>query len=68
MARKNTVWGARHTLEEEEIKRTIEYYENSFNISITKLEASAIVAARSFSFHWSDKKAMDELRKLRGVL
>ena len=68
MTRKNTVWGARHILEEDEIKRTIEYYENNFSINITILEASAIIAARSQNIHWTDKKAMDALRSLRGVL
>ena len=68
MTRKNTVWGARHSLEEDEIKRTIEYYEDNFSIKVNILEASAIIAARSQDIHWSDKKAMDALRNLRGVL
>lgn len=67
MARKNTVWGARHVIEEEEIRRIIEYYQKTLGINITKLEASAIQAERSMDVMWTDKKAREILMNLRGI-
>lgn len=67
MSRRETVWGARHISENKEIDRIIEYYQKNLNVSITKLEASAILAARSMDILWSDKKAIDTLRRLRGL-
>ncbi|MFX1312075.1 MAG: hypothetical protein ACFFHD_05640 [Promethearchaeota archaeon] len=67
MSRKETVWGARHISEEVEIKRILEYYEKQFNISLTKLEASAVLAERSRNIFWSDKEAIEFVRRLRGL-
>lgn len=67
MSRKDTVWGHKHRDEDAEIKRIIEYY-GQFGISITKLEASAILAERSKDVFWTEKKARDVLLKLRGLL
>lgn len=67
MTRKNTVWGARHISEEEEIYRIIESYKNSMNTEITKLEASAIQAQRSREIFWNNDKAKKFLMKLRGI-
>lgn len=68
MARKNTIWGARHVDEDKEIKRIIEYYRKQFSIDITILEASAILAERSKSIFWNDKQARDIIMKLRGLM
>lgn len=67
MGRKETVWGARHISEDVEIKRTIDSYKELLKIDITKLEASAIVASRSQSVFWDQKKAREILSKLRGM-
>jgi len=67
MGRKDTIWGARHKLEGEEIKRIIENYKNLFNIELNILEASAIQALRSKDSFWNDKKAIDTIRRLRGI-
>lgn len=67
MSRKETVWGARHISEEKEIERIIEYYRNNLNIVITKLEASAILVSRSMDVIWNDKKAIEQIRRLRGL-
>jgi len=67
MARKNTVWGARHLMEEQEIKRIIEEYQRLFDITITKLEASAILAERSKDVFWSESKARDMIKRMRGL-
>jgi hypothetical protein len=66
MSRKNTVYGARHIKEEEEINRIMEYYENDLKLSITKLEASALQAMRSVDAYWSTEKAKKALMRLRG--
>lgn len=68
MSRKNTVWGARDKSEEDEILRIIDYYSKTFGITITKLESSAIQAARSMDVYWDENKAKEFLRKLRGVV
>lgn len=68
MSRKDTVWGARHKIEEEEIERIVEYYSNSLGTSITKLEASAIQAMRSQDITWNDSKAKKALARLRGII
>ena len=67
MGRKNTIWGARHKIEGEEINRIIESYKKLYNIDINILEASAVQAERSKDVFWNDKKAMDAIKKLRGV-
>ena len=67
MTRKDTVWGARHKIEEDEILRIIMHYKNSYNIEITKLEASAIQALRSQEIFWNDKKAKEVITRLRGI-
>jgi len=68
MTRKNTVWGARHVLEDKEIKRIINYYKKEFGISLTKLEASAIQSIRSKEIFWSEKKAKEVLIELRKII
>ena len=68
MSRKDTVWGARHVQEDEELKRITEFYADKLHIIINKLEASAVAAARSKSNVWSDKEARDFLLRLRGML
>lgn len=67
MGRKETVWGARHIKEEEEIRRIIEYFESNLNIRITKIEASAAIAARSQNLFWSDNDALKFIRSIRGI-
>ncbi len=67
MARKDTVWGARHFLEEQEIKRIVEEYKKMWDIEITKLEASAILAQRSKNAYWTAKTAKDFIGKMRGL-
>ena len=67
MSRKNTVWCARHREEEEEIKRIINYYKDAFGKELTKLEASMILAIRSKETFWPEKKAIDNLRRVKGV-
>lgn len=68
IGRKNTRIGvARHRIEDEEIDRIIEEYKRMFNIIITKLEASAIIAERSKGVFWNQNKAKDFLIKLRGL-
>jgi len=67
MGRKETVWGARHIAEAEEIKRIINEYNKLFNIQITKLEASAILAERSKSVFWDKNEARKILERLRGL-
>ena len=67
MGRKETIWGARHTSEQKEIERIIKNYKEQYNISLTILEASAIQAERSMEMFWTDKKAKDSIKKLRGV-
>lgn len=68
MARKNTVWGARHSLEQEEIERIINEFQNMLNITITKLEASVILAERSKSVFWNKNKSLDTIKRLRGII
>lgn len=68
MSRKDTVWGARHRFEEEEIERILKYYEKVLGIRITKLEASAILAKRSNLTFLSDVAAKKLIRELRGIL
>lgn len=68
MGRKETVWGARHIREDEEIKRIIEYYNKTFNIDLTILEASAIIAERSKSMFWNNKQAKEIIMRLRGLI
>ena len=68
MSRKDTVWGARHKEEELEIERIIDYYRDTLNIEITKIEASAIQAIRSRDVIWNSKKAKDVISSLRGIL
>lgn len=67
MGRKDTVWGARHVREEEEIKRIIQYYESIGINNVTKLEASAVQAMRSQDVFWNQKKAKDAVARLRGI-
>ena len=67
MGRKDTVWGARHVKEEEEIKRIIQYYESIGINNVTKLEASAVQAMRSQDVFWNQKKAKDAVARLRGI-
>lgn len=67
MSRKDTVWGARHKAEDEEIKRIIDRVYNDFNVSITKLEASYILAQRSQSVIFSKEKLMKWLKESRGI-
>ena len=68
MTRKDTVWGARHILEEEEIQRIIQYYQEELAIRITKLEASAIQAVRSSELIWNRQKAKKLISNLRGII
>jgi len=68
MTRKDTIWGARHKSEGEEISRIMEYYRANFNINVTILEASAILAERSKDTFWNEKKAREIIAKLRGLL
>ena len=68
MGRKETVWGARHVKEEEEIKRIIQYYQEIGITNVNKLEASAIQAMRSQDVFWNQKKAKDAIARLRGVV
>lgn len=67
MSRKDTIYTHRHVDEELEVGRVIELFKNRFNISITKLEASSIVAARSKSTFWSDSQLKKYLQNLRGI-
>ena len=67
MGRRETVWGARHIKEEEEIKRIMKEYTEQFGVQITKLEASAIAAMRSQEMFWNHKKAKEAISKLRGI-
>lgn len=65
MARSNTVWGARHKEEEQEIERLREEYSRRFKIRLTKLEASAVLARRSKSTSFPAnelKKMIEEMR------
>jgi len=67
MGRKDTIYCARHKIEEEEIERIIKYYKETLDREITKLDASVILAKRSRNVLWTDKKAIDEIRSVKGI-
>jgi hypothetical protein len=64
---KDTVWGARHKIEEEELNRIIKEYDDKLKINITKLEASAIQAFRSKNTFLDLSEAKKMIRRLRGI-
>jgi hypothetical protein len=68
MSRKETVWGARHVTELEEIRKIVDYYRNVLNFEITQLEASAVLASKSHDAIWNSKKARDFILSMRGML
>ena len=65
--RKETIWGARHINEEQEINRLISEYNKQLGVKINKLEASAIQAERSKNVQFNLDEAKEIIRKLRGV-
>jgi hypothetical protein len=67
LSRKETVWVARHKSEEEEINRIIKNSREKLGIELNKLEASIILAERSKEMFWSDIKARDTIRRIKGV-
>ena len=67
MGRGDTFHGAFHTNLEVEIERVIQELEKLGLQSITKLEASALIAERSRRFSMNNKDVKDFIGHLRGM-
>lgn len=67
MGRKETVHVARHISEEQEVQRIMEQVKKKYGITITKLEASAILAKKSQRGVLADLEVKDYIKQLRGI-
>lgn len=62
-----TIHGHYSDVFDAEAKRIKKLYEDTLDINITWMEATAIAAERSLSTFWTDKKLKEILAKLRGL-
>lgn len=67
MGRRDTVWVARHKIEEEEVKRLQGLVEKNCKVKVTKLEASAILARKSKLAAMRNKDIVNFVQELRGA-